>query len=401
MTKAVRTQVLLYATFAVAIFMLGCDGLYADLDEIPSPGDAGDVPDSRDAQDDVDAEDGDSDVFETTPPSVLTRETTDVDPYAATLRGELDVSGNPPVTELGLCIGTEPSPEEDCRQADHIDGDRFEYQFDELRVGVEYVARAYAENSEHRVYGDDVAFGFYWQDVAVADSHSCAIGTDGTLWCWGNNFRGQLGDGTNDDRGIPTRVGDDEDWKAVTAADSHSCAVKEEGTLWCWGHAAGGRLGIGSTGEQHEFPTPQLVGSDSNWQEVQTLSRHTCGIRDDQSLWCWGPNTNGRLGLGHTDSQNTPQLVAADESWIDIGVGQAHTCAVRDDGTLWCWGMGNFHRLGLGDDDDRHEPTQVGSNNNWDTVTDRRRHRLDRHPGAHPLRGRLTDGETRCPLSRG
>ncbi len=366
MTKITPPQLLLCATVAVSTFMLGCDGLFVDLDELSPPSDAGA---SGDVEADVDSGDTDTDIPQTIAPSVLTLETTDVDPFAATLRAELEVSGDPPATERGFCIGTSPSPEEDCRQADHIDGDLFEYQFNDLRAGVEYVARAYAENSEQRVYGDDVEFGFYWQDVAIADSHSCSVGTDGTLWCWGGNSRGQLGDGTNDDRSIPTRVGDDEDWNLVTAATNHSCAIKDDGTLWCWGSATSGRLGIGSTGGEQEFPTPQRVGSDNNWQQVQGHSRHTCGLRDDRSLWCWGPNTNGRLGLGHTETQNIPRLVAADEEWIDIGIGQSHTCAIRADGTLWCWGMGNFYRLGVGDNEDRHEPTQVGSNNNWETVT--------------------------------
>jgi RNA polymerase sigma factor (sigma-70 family) len=208
-----------------------------------------------------------------------------------------------------------------------------------------------------------------WQAVAAGYGHTLALRTDGTLWAWGFNDRGQLGIGTfstNDPYAIntPQQVGSDTNWLAISASD-HTVALRADGTLWAWGYNDEGELGNGT---YTSTITPQQVGNDTNWQTVATRGNHTVALRVDGTLWAWGWNGSGQLGNGTYTSTNTPQQVGYDTNWQAIAAGGPHTVAVRTDGTLWAWGGNDLGQLGNGTYTSTNTPQRIGTATNWQAI---------------------------------
>ncbi len=160
--------------------------------------------------------------------------------------------------------------------------------------------------------------------------HSCATRTDHTLWCWGSNYRGGIGDGTTTNRQTPTKVGTAESWVAVSVGGAHTCAVRAGGSLWCWGWNHTGQLGDGVTEDRQ---SPYRVGAATGWVGVSAGSGHTCAIRANGGVWCWGYNGHGQLGDGTTTDRHTPQRVGSAGGWATVTAGRNHTCATRQQ---WC-----------------------------------------------------------------
>jgi len=193
-----------------------------------------------------------------------------------------------------------------------------------------------------------------WLSVVGGYTHTCGIRSNHTLWCWGWNSFGQLGNdigqGTFDPNPEPAQVfatGADQTWLAVDAGDQFTCGIRSDRTLWCWGKNGRGQLGNDSLAGGH--PTPSQViadGGDQTWRAIAAGGEHTCGIRTDDSLWCWGYNYYGQLGndanTGSSTANPTPTKVIAagsDQTWRSADAGDGHTCAIRADDTLWCWGV--------------------------------------------------------------
>ena len=195
------------------------------------------------------------------------------------------------------------------------------------------------------------------------------IPVSGTLWAWGENAVGQLGLGDTIDRSTPVQVGTDTNWKAVSAGGGYyTLALKTDGTLWAWGENAVGQLGLGDTIDRS---TPVQVGTDTNWKAVSAGGDHTLALKTDGTLWVWGWNSSGQLGLGDITDRYSPVQVGADTDWKTVAAGRFHTIALKTDGTLWAWGSNGAGQLGLGDagrDTDRHTPVQVGTDTDWKTV---------------------------------
>ncbi len=195
-----------------------------------------------------------------------------------------------------------------------------------------------------------------WADVSAGLDFTLALKADGTLWSWGYNNQGQLGQGDYTARSAPTQIGTDDDWVEVAAGTWSSFALKADGTLWSWGLNTEGQLGHGDN--EPLRPTPTQVGTETDWAEILDAASHTFARKSDGTLWAWGDNFLGRLGLGDEDNRNAPEQVGVFDDWV-VASAAGHSLGVRADGTLWAWGRGNNSQLGLGDTENRLVPTQV------------------------------------------
>jgi alpha-tubulin suppressor-like RCC1 family protein len=212
--------------------------------------------------------------------------------------------------------------------------------------------------------GDGTVCTGMYSSVEAGAGHACVIRVDGTLWCWGANASGQVGNGDTQMVVSPAQVGIEADWIAVSAGGDHTCGIRDPGTLWCWGEGYAGRLGNDVSGST----IPLQVGQAEDWVAVAAGGAHTCGIRADRTLRCWGGNDSGQLGTqGY--STHEPQLVAptgfdGDDLWTAVTAGGRHTCAIRTDRMLFCWGSNQFLQLGIGSlpSPDQNRPRAVGFN---------------------------------------
>jgi len=205
-----------------------------------------------------------------------------------------------------------------------------------------------------------------WQQIDGGEQHMCGTRTDGTLWCWGSNASGQLGDASSTDRTNPVQVSAGvTTWKQVSSGTSHSCAVRTTGTLWCWGSNASSQLGTGGG----SVTSATQVGVATTWRSVSAGRAHTCAVRTDGTLWCWGLNASGQLGMGDTTTRTTPTQIGALTTWSMVATGDDHTCATRTDSTMWCWGANSFGELGIGSTSASPSPAQVASGTSWSFVS--------------------------------
>jgi alpha-tubulin suppressor-like RCC1 family protein len=195
----------------------------------------------------------------------------------------------------------------------------------------------------------------------------CALLDDRSLWCWGDNTEGQAGQGDSapgSDALSPLQV-PGTDWERVAAGQGHVCAIRASGALWCWGRNLYGELGQGNT-VPDQIRTPVQVGSDLDWSQVAMGIQHTCALRDDASLWCWGIATGQQLGLDDTTTRSTPTRVGTGNDWVSVDASALHGCGLRAPGTLWCWGRNDEGQLGLSYDPvPVPVPTQIGSRQDW------------------------------------
>lgn len=218
-----------------------------------------------------------------------------------------------------------------------------------------------------------------WAKIAAGEFHTVAIRADGTLWAWGFNQFGQLGDGTFVNKSAPTKIGTGTTWTAVATGKSHTVALKKDGTLWAWGSNAEAQLGDGSVNPRN---APVQVGVVNrfftNWTAVAAGDKHTIGRRADGTIWSWGDNSHGQLGLlALTDplvptQVNLPAQIGPDTSnrWVSVAAGSGHSLAIRSDGALFAWGANGFGQLGIDlVTSDLGIPTQVGVDTHWAVVT--------------------------------
>jgi alpha-tubulin suppressor-like RCC1 family protein len=189
---------------------------------------------------------------------------------------------------------------------------------------------------------------------------TCAITTDSSLWCWGDNRMGQLGSGDLMARASPTKVEQAPLMMGVAKATNgagHVCAWTTDGKLYCWGRNDTGQLGVGDTMPRS---TPAEVNITFAIDKLIAGGDFTCVKGTDKSLWCWGDNQFGQLGLGNSSPTTVPtQVTAVGNSVLSVATGGTHSCAVMADATVWCWGDNNFGQLGLGDLNPRFTPTQI------------------------------------------
>jgi alpha-tubulin suppressor-like RCC1 family protein len=206
-----------------------------------------------------------------------------------------------------------------------------------------------------------------WLQVASGRYHCIAVKTDGSLWTWGANTKGQLGlntSGVGTYKSSPTQVGSLTTWLKVASGLYSSYGIKTDGTIWSWGWNSYGQLGIGNAGV--DYSSPMQIGGLTTWAYVNgNKGESAFAIKTDGTLWSWGWNGYGQLGLGNTTSYASPRQIGALTTWAYVGPGRVHVGAVKTDGTLWTWGNNQFGKLGLGNTTYYSSPKQVGSLTNW------------------------------------
>jgi alpha-tubulin suppressor-like RCC1 family protein len=206
------------------------------------------------------------------------------------------------------------------------------------------------------------------RSIAAGDDYTLIIKSDGSLWAWGNNVSGQLGDGTREDKTVPFRVGQDTNWLAVTATFWHVLALKADGTIWAWGSNGFGQLGDGTFTARY---VPTQVGVDRDWADVAAGNSWSSAIKSNGTLWGWGDNGGGELGIGTSDTgSNVPVQAGTFTNWVTVSAGTAAVAALQADGTAWKWGQNwvwvqtNVAKLFT-----TPSPTPLDNSTSWKVVT--------------------------------
>jgi alpha-tubulin suppressor-like RCC1 family protein len=213
-----------------------------------------------------------------------------------------------------------------------------------------------------------IAGGTNWRQVAAGRDSSLCIKTDGSLWTWGKNNNGQLGDNTVINRSSPAQVlGGGTNWKQVSAGGHSTSAIKTDGTLWTWGRNANGQLGD-NTVINRSSPV-QIAGT--NWRQTSCGINMTAAIKTDGTLWMWGGNSYAQLGVNDQASRSSPvQIFGGGTNWKQASSGNFTSAAIKTDGTLWIWGQNFFGSLGTNDQASRSSPVQIfGGGTNWKQVS--------------------------------
>lgn len=209
-------------------------------------------------------------------------------------------------------------------------------------------------------------------EVVAGGSHSCALESDGSVWCWGNGSLGRLGNGRFSGSSTPVEVSNLEHAVDLAAGTDHTCAVARDGSAWCWGRGGDYQLGNGSSGNR---AVPVRVQGLDDAVAVAAGAAHSCARTLEGRVYCWGSNASydgsgdrtsgGQLGDGtFQDSKDPVSVVGPDGSGelsdvVDLRAGRRHTCAVTADGSAYCWGGNTGGQLGDGGTDDQHTPIEV------------------------------------------
>ncbi|MFH1228372.1 MAG: fibronectin type III domain-containing protein, partial [Planctomycetota bacterium] len=204
-----------------------------------------------------------------------------------------------------------------------------------------------------------------WSAIAAGSLHTVALKSDGTLWAWGYNQSGQLGDGTTEIRKIPTKIGTDTNWIAVAVGENHTIALKTDGSIWAWGYNFYGQLGDGTT--TNVTTGPKLI-STTGWSAISAGGNHTIALKTDGSIWAWGYNNNGQLGDGTTTNVITGPKLISTTGWSAISAGYYHTIALKTDGSLWVWGDNSDGQLGDGTTTDVTTGPKLISTTGWSAI---------------------------------
>lgn len=216
---------------------------------------------------------------------------------------------------------------------------------------------------EQRLAPTQVGTDTDWAAVFAGQAHSLAIKADGAMWAWGFNMFGQLGIGNTNDQNTPVLVESDGPWLTVSGGGGgHTLAIAADSTLWAFGYNGTGQLG---EGVDMQSAIPIQVGVDSDWVEVSAGFEFSLGRKSDGSIWSWGFNGNGQLGNGTTEISEAPVQIGEGESWSRIVAAASYAFAIRSDQSLFGWGFNGAGQLGTGDTAQENEPIQVGDESTW------------------------------------
>ena len=216
-----------------------------------------------------------------------------------------------------------------------------------------------------------------WAMVTTAYNSTLAIKTNGTLWAWGMNQFGQIGNNSTTTITTPTRIGTDTDWATVSVGANqtnnqagHTVAIKTNGTLWAWGRNTDGECGLGTSGTGTDRTVPTQVGTDTNWKSVSAGANHTVALKTNGTLWAWGANNNGQLGDGTNVNKTSPVRIGFLTDWTAVSAGDYHTAVMRASGALYTCGSNSKGQLGDGTSvADRNVLVRIGADAAWSSVS--------------------------------
>ena len=208
-----------------------------------------------------------------------------------------------------------------------------------------------------------------WAKVAACSQLSLAVKTDGTLWSWGRGLYGALGLGNTTSYSSPKQIGALTTWSTVSGPTSgySSLAVKTDGTLWSWGYNGIGQLGLGN---MTNYYSPKQVGALTGWSTVSAGNNSSLAVKTNGTLWAVGGFNNvGQLGLGNTTDYSSPKQIGALTNWSAVASGSLFSFALKTDGTIWSWGYNSQGQLGLGNTTSYSSPKQVGALTTWSKIS--------------------------------
>jgi alpha-tubulin suppressor-like RCC1 family protein len=195
-----------------------------------------------------------------------------------------------------------------------------------------------------------------WTRVAISGINSVGVKVDGTLWTWGDNMSGELGNGTTfASQTTPVQIGTG--YALVSAGPGFDFAITTAGELFAWGLNDGGNLGNGTKFTNSNVP----VSIGTGFAMVSAGFAHVMAIKSDGTLWGWGDNQDGELGNGTMTLETSPTQIGSDSNWTLVAAGYFYTLAVKSDGTLWAWGTGGSELGTDGNGSAQTTPAQIGT----------------------------------------
>jgi alpha-tubulin suppressor-like RCC1 family protein len=186
------------------------------------------------------------------------------------------------------------------------------------------------------------------------------LAPDGSLWCWGGSLYALNGIATVQGSYVrPHRIGKDSDWQKVSSSWLFIVAIKTNGTLWGWGNNGQGQLA--QPAGQSFIKTPTQIGVETNWADISVGAGQSLALKRDGSIWGWGQNGNGQLGIGTTTDTFTPTRIGSEKNWRSIAAGAFNGYALKTDGTIWRWGLDTIS----GGTTNDLTPVQIDPSTNW------------------------------------
>ncbi|KPA10281.1 hypothetical protein MHK_009516, partial [Candidatus Magnetomorum sp. HK-1] len=195
-----------------------------------------------------------------------------------------------------------------------------------------------------------------YTQVSAGMYHAVALKDDGSVWAWGFNSNGQLGDGTNTNSNIPNQISNLDNIVSISAGDRHSMALKSDGTVWICGSNSNGQIGDGTTTHRS---LPVQVSGLNNVIAIKAGAYFSMALKNDGTVWTWGSNVYGQLGDNTTTERYTPVQVSGLSNVTGIAAAKEHALALKNDGTVWAWGLNTDYQLGDGTNTQRNTPVQV------------------------------------------
>ena len=206
--------------------------------------------------------------------------------------------------------------------------------------------------------------GSNWDSLYAAFYASYGIKKDKTLYGWGTNNYGQLGQGNLSNYYSPQQIGVFNDWNSFSCKYFHCAAIRDTGILYTWGYNGFGQLGNGNTTSQY---SPVQVGAYTDWEMVSAGFDHTLAIRNGQ-LYAFGNNDHGQLGDGTLISKSTPVQIGVDNDWEYVEASMSYSIAIKN-GELYTWGRNTFANLGTQNYTEQLTPVKISNDNNFYLVS--------------------------------